>query len=496
MSLRVTLFKFAKEHNSTARPSVSGDVTHVTLKDSTSFLNPILELQTATAATNPTGWNYAYISDFKRYYFINDWVYNRGIWEAHLMVDVLASWKEEIGGSTQYVSRSSHTYNGSVYDSTYPALAKISSQGSNLSPNPWDNNISLEEGGYVVGVISSDRNAVGSTKYFYMKQSGINSLCDALMDDATWLGTDFGDVTDDMVKAVVNPFQYIISATWFPFTMPFLPSSRVLRCGWYEIPSVSCAPMGTVEYATVSNVTIPKHPQAPDRGSYLNCPPYTHYILNVGPFGEHQIDGREIVGDSSLTIYITVDLMSGSANLQARGTQSGTVVLNATGQVGVQIPLAQASNSLQAGKNIVGAMGVVSGAAITNSPAQGLIRGISGAIGYLESITTGSPMGKFLSNVAASPTTSALDVPVVQELSISGHQGSIAAFQISPGIRGYFYEVAPEDIKHRGRPLCRMARISSIPGFILVENPELEIDCTEKENAQIIAYMTGGFYYA
>lgn len=61
------------------------------LKTDNSILQPILILK------NYIGGNYCYIDDFKRYYFINDVkLLNGGLYEIHLNVDVLMTYKEEI----------------------------------------------------------------------------------------------------------------------------------------------------------------------------------------------------------------------------------------------------------------------------------------------------------------------------------------------------------------------------------------------------------------
>ena len=64
-----------------------------TLKENTSFTDPVVIIQSVTAPTA----NYAQISDFGRYYFIRDIVnqYN-DIWELHMHVDVLKSYQSEI----------------------------------------------------------------------------------------------------------------------------------------------------------------------------------------------------------------------------------------------------------------------------------------------------------------------------------------------------------------------------------------------------------------
>lgn len=60
-------------------------------KSDNSILQPILILK------NYTGGNYCYIDDLKRYYFINDVrLLNGGLYELHLNIDVLMTYKNEI----------------------------------------------------------------------------------------------------------------------------------------------------------------------------------------------------------------------------------------------------------------------------------------------------------------------------------------------------------------------------------------------------------------
>lgn len=64
-----------------------------TLKDETSITNPeiLIEIE------NPSGFNYAHIPEFNRYYFINDIIsVGNNLWRISMHVDVLESFKNEI----------------------------------------------------------------------------------------------------------------------------------------------------------------------------------------------------------------------------------------------------------------------------------------------------------------------------------------------------------------------------------------------------------------
>lgn len=64
-----------------------------TLRDITSIINPIFTME----IENPTGYNYAYIPDFNRYYYIEDIVSVRyNLWRFECKVDVLESYKDYI----------------------------------------------------------------------------------------------------------------------------------------------------------------------------------------------------------------------------------------------------------------------------------------------------------------------------------------------------------------------------------------------------------------
>ena len=63
------------------------------LKEDTSILNPVVLIE----IEDPAEYNYTYIPEFNRYYFINDIVSVRnGIWRISMTVDVLMSFKSSI----------------------------------------------------------------------------------------------------------------------------------------------------------------------------------------------------------------------------------------------------------------------------------------------------------------------------------------------------------------------------------------------------------------
>ena len=89
----IKLYKNHSEKNKINK-SLTGEVEYTgTLRDETSVINPIVLIH----AENLSLYNYAYIPQFHRYYFIRDIVSVRtGLWRVSMSVDVLMSFKTDI----------------------------------------------------------------------------------------------------------------------------------------------------------------------------------------------------------------------------------------------------------------------------------------------------------------------------------------------------------------------------------------------------------------
>ena len=85
------------------------------LKEGTSMLKPTITR--VISATAPASWNYMYIPDFQRYYFIDDIINLRADqWEVHAHVDVLMSWKNGIRNNNAIIARQAEKYNAYLKD--------------------------------------------------------------------------------------------------------------------------------------------------------------------------------------------------------------------------------------------------------------------------------------------------------------------------------------------------------------------------------------------
>lgn len=91
--MEITLCINTSEKSKIGKNLTSMKVFYGTLREETSVTAPVVLME----LENPTGYNYAYIPEFGRYYFIRDMVSVRnGLWRVSMQVDVLESFKNYI----------------------------------------------------------------------------------------------------------------------------------------------------------------------------------------------------------------------------------------------------------------------------------------------------------------------------------------------------------------------------------------------------------------
>ena len=469
--MQVTLYEFVKRENSTKRPTAStpSEVTGCVLKEATSIIRPTLVF---TGLGNPTRFNYLYIEELGgRYYFIEDWVSVQNRWECNCTVDVLASFKTEIGNSTEYVLRSSAEKDTYVVDTTYPTKADVETMTYYLTHdlNPGPNG--LNGGTYVIGCIDHDPDAYGAVCYYIFTAADFRTLVSHLFDGSLI----DGQYTDlDLIKANLNPIQYIVSVKWFPPGVSFsrLEEDRKdsISLGWYTV-LCTCYKLTYTSSFISQTVELPKHPQAGTVGKYLNGSPFTRYSIVYMPFGEVVVDPAAFVTDEKLRLYIRIDAITGVGTLSLNTGETALAGFSPVkADVGVDIKLAQVASDFvgTATSAIGGIAGAISGF-ITGNVAGG-IAGVSNAV------------GNFVDNM-------------LPQMSSVGGVGGVTDLATSPIIKAQFIKIVQTDNTRLGSPLCKVRRISAIPGFIKVHDADFRASCTAQENVMIKDYMEGGFFY-
>lgn len=109
MAFTVTLYVSGSPVEKIGKSLSSGTDFSCELKDDTSILNPKIKIY---STSNLSGYNYMYISEFGRYYYINDISSPRNNeWDISAHVDVLETYKTAILANSAVIKRQESQYN-------------------------------------------------------------------------------------------------------------------------------------------------------------------------------------------------------------------------------------------------------------------------------------------------------------------------------------------------------------------------------------------------
>lgn len=465
--MQATFYQFAKRTNSTKRPS-GGQGFGIDLKAPCNIINPEIKIATQS---DPTGYNYCYLPTFSRYYWVKNWTYSEGLWTASLIVDTLASYREQIGNSTEYVARSSATYDGTISDGLYPATAKVQSVTTAFQGGFAE---TISGGFFVIGFVAKAANSIGAITYAVMTPTNAKKLSAKLLTDVSYLSIDNTEISDSLTKVLFNPYQYIVSCNYFPFSIAeitaHLPLVSSVDVGWWSI-DVPCWILGEDNNKLTKSVSvsIPKHPQAVSRGGYCNASPYTDYTIFLQPFGVIPLDASKLWGAGTLSIQYTVDLFNGDSILRVF-TDTNQLVHETTAKLGVPIQLSNITFDVPSGGGL-------------------LQTGIAAAFGGLQAALTGgsfSDVGNGILNAAQATNA---------DVASKGATGSTIAFDSVPYMVARFKILVNDNNEDHGRPLCKRVQLSTIPGFIMVDDPDIALNATAAEIDSVKSYLKNGFFY-
>ena len=472
--MNVSLMSFSKKKNSTATPSSGGSALSGTLREGCSVIRPVIGFD--LGRTSYSNYNYAYISDFGRYYYIQDWAWEGGLWCAYMEADPMASFKDGIGNSSCYVLRSASEYDGTIVDAVYPTKNKVETVATNLQID-WARDFS--EGSYVVGILGQGTGS-GAVNYYVMSASAMASFRTSLMSNInTLVGTT--EITSELTKALFNPFQYLVSALWFPFTGIATSGSASIKLGWWDTgvsAPILASPFEeeTNVYTMSTYVAGMEQPTLP----WMMLEPYSEYTLFLPPWGSikldskivaQNIDNETVGGPVSVDVHTVYDYISGASFVEV--TIGGVLVAYKEAQLGVNTILAQSTQDIIGGGiNILSGLGKGIASLVT-----GGFLGIGDAVGSLGQIYDGVK-------------------GFVPEVSTTGNNGGIGAVQVDSYFivsRSQFPEFNDQEF---GRPLCKTKTISSLSGYIKTMNADVVLaGATDAEQEQVRAFMNGGFFY-
>ena len=448
MAFNVIFYQFTKKYNSTKRPaSGSGTTYSCTLKDGSPIVNPTIEINLGYT-TDPSQFNYCYISSFGRYYYVRDWSFNKGLWTALLSTDVLATYKTQIGASSLYMLRASAEKDGRVVDNLYPCKTDCDFVDAAIT-NPYN-----QTGCYVIGVVNK-HGMYGSITYYALTRASMARVLQTLISEVVDEDNGFStaDATMALQRSVVDPVQYIKSAIWLPVPAANITSDLAetpIPIYDWEVSGATGFRISNPSVIIRNTITLSKHPDTAARGNYVNCAPYTRAQIFYPPFGVVELDTSVTCNASTVNVDVYVDANTGEGNLIIEC--NGIVLNRITSQIGVPIQISQVS------RDYLGA-------------ATSLISGIAGGVG----------------NAAAAAANRSNTV---------GSSGNFSIlFAKNPELDLQFFRPVEDDNDHNGRPLCKTRQVSALGGYMLVQDGDVPIPGTQGEGEAVRTFLEGGFYY-
>ena len=430
------------------------------------------------------GAKYAWIPDFNRYYFIeNITVIHNERYSYLLSVDVLGSYSSEI--------------------KLLSYLASRSSAGSAMLPDPLvthkndihvvDTNGTLsgldQTGCYVLGTVGGgSSSAAGSVSLYLVKPDVLNDLMAELFNPSS--GIYGGDLDDDQVKTYFNPFQYIVSCMWVPFSAG--TGSDNIKFGFWasHYNAILINPGYELGYNFTGGVTVPKV-----NGDNFTSfsPEWVRHDLYVPGFGNFPIDPKY----SGKTIYINVwmDWATGQANCDlCTGSLTSDYIGRMSGQLGIPIQLSQLSVDVSnLGTTTIGGLDSVVGGWLSDAAA-----GKKGAV------------ASFILRTLGVAANTASNLPLVGQL-VGGGREAMAPTLESCGTNGdrfyiknnlipiltstYFSPDNMTDVQTSfNKPDDKTRQIGNLSGYA-VFYPEYPAGIgNASESAAITAFLTGGVY--
>lgn len=455
--MQITVYSgFSKRINSTKRPT-GGTNIDVALKTPCSVMTPTFRI---------SGFNLSwdYISWGSRYYYVDDiTVETNDIALYHCKLDTMATFRGDILASSQFVTRNANTYQPYLADNKYPALNGVTMDRTTIST--WDSPIN-STGTYVVGVVNEDAN--GGVQYYTFGAGGNRFLLFMhYLFGESWLDGNIEEIPVSIQKELINPFQYIVSCMWFPLNIA--GDNGLIKFGyWTSDVQAGKLSEGTRTIVMEATAELPRHPQQSTHGIGMNGAPFSQFVLDCWCFGQIPLDPQAFVANNAVGLRIMIDAYTGAATLTVTNS-GGNIVAKVSNQFGVPIQLSQ----------------------ITQQIVNPVASALGGGLSFVGGLVSGNVVGAVLG--ASSGVLSAIENSFPQ-MQTSGAVGSKIAYQSTPQITAKFYRLptlAPQIV---GRPLMEQRTISSLSGFTVCENVDLNTNASPDEKAEIISYMSTGFF--
>ena len=443
---------FSKKENSTKIPNPNtATVVEVTMKQSTSLDNPVFILQGVDLDVN-----YCHLIN-GRYYFVNDIVLgNNNIYELHCSTDILATYRNEIFGSSFYVERSASHYNPWFID---PYVSVQSNIIRSLS-RETDIGFSESNGCYVVRIAGGDSDGVST----YIVES-LTSL-GAIFNPSRYFATTDDDFKKLIGNFVFDPYDYVIDLYWSPIAYnSIVPAGSGNSYGFKTNIKVKWFDTGINAFKLYNNKTISK-------GGSINLPDnvYSDFRTHDPRFSNYRMYlpsvGVVPVNYDNLR-YCRVDyfisLDTGACRIMLKNTSSNTIF--ASYNTNIYRSIQYGSDKADASTLLAGAFNTIGGLASGNIPLT-----VTGGVSVVTNAIVPTP------SIAGSNSG----------LGLQGANKVIVALDN--------YGSGSLDIEHLGRPEYNKHSMIELSGYTKCSGASIDIKGLAGDKDRVNNFLNNGFY--
>lgn len=358
---------FIKMNNSTKRPK--NENTYIEydgwFKEATSINTPVMQID-ISPRTTPLDFIYCYVVELNKFYFIQDIVSRTNtIWDYYLVEDCLATWRDRILNTSQYVLRSLIKKTDKSFVDDQMVLS-ANYEYHDVKIDGFIDTSTITDGCFCLGIqkdgAESGAFVAGSVSYYIISPASLQKFINALI--SLDLSGDTG-LSKMATFSAVNPIQYIVSCVWLPFTLNKIVaqtgngSESIGVLDWnsgvsgYRVKNTAIFS----DRGRVLVSSIPKHPQRAGYGRWVDVQA-SQYALTLRGYGQMALDPiitgdcDEIIGDQ----YI--DVTSGASVLKVYGKWTSNNYtqfqsqMNA--QIGISVQLSQIQKDIYATATIMG----------------------------------------------------------------------------------------------------------------------------------------------
>ena len=506
MSYTAYLGKFNKKLNSTKRPASGFGTSYtVVLKDETSYISPVLTLNASFYAFTSNDYNYAVF--LGRYYWITNIIAVRtGLVEIHMELDRLATYKNEILGTSAFIEYGFNSFNastqtnGRVPDVRIP-ITKTPALYRTIA-DPSGGLIDATNGCYIVQAVGN--NPSGSHKglaAFAMSASTLRSLVASagssissrISSIMSQVGTTPADeianelASFNMENALLqdSAFGAIESVNWLPFKLSSATGANAsIYLGNYQtnISALMLTENSVYSHTMTMDILWPV-----DDWRRNNC----QIVLYLPFFGTVPVPVDQCIDRGNLSITWTAEYFSGSVSVKV---SAGNYVVY-TGSTNLAVPFG-------VGRSMVGAMAYAQGSLQalggTIQAATGIFDAGASIVGAFMGIGTGGGLTGAMANITggASNALAGWGQTIQPTITCAGSMGGMAAIGQSMDAEVCVLYYAPVDESGfqalYGHPVFKIDTPAS--GFCKTSGFSISLPNNGSNAAYINSVMDGGVF--